>query len=442
MIVAKFGGTSVGNSKRIKNLVGIIQSKLEEKPVVVVSAVSGVTDRLLSLVSASISERKKIIPELQSIHEEIASELGLEKNTFGYIRSRISRVQKLIKKSSLKKEDIDELVSNGEIISSYIVARTFLKNGIQSKQIIATDLIITNDNFGAAEFLPDKTQKKVKKTILPLIKKGIIPIVTGFIGATQTGKTTTLGRGGSDYTASIIGYSLHAREVQIWTDVDGILTTDPRIVKNAKILPEISYREASELATFGARVLHPRTIKPAIEAKIPVRILNSFNPNNPGTLIVEKVKNKKEMTAIAFKRKVTLVNIYSTQMLLQKGFLARIFEVFTQNNISIDLVSVSEVSVSVTLDDTNNLNSAVKALSTFASISVENNLGIVSLIGDKIVGTSSMIKNIFSVLDKKKVLVRMVSLGAIDINMSLVIQSGEVERAVRVLHNNILLKQY
>src|SRR5436190_1053943 len=203
------------------------------------------------------------------------------------------------------------------------------------------------------------TKKNVKKNLLPLLKNGIVPVVTGFIGATKNGHTTTLGRGGSDYTASIIGYALQAEEIQIWTDVDGMYSADPRVVKDARFLSKISYREASEMATFGAKILHPRTIHPAISANIPVKILNTLHPEHPGTLVQKTKQTDADIAVVTCKKQTPLITLYATDMLFRKGFLSRIFDVFTKHHISVDLVSVSEVSVSVTLDNTNNLSEAI-----------------------------------------------------------------------------------
>lgn len=443
MIIAKFGGTSVTGGRQISTIYNIVSREIEKNPVVVVSALSGVTDLLLSLAAAD-STREKEIEKIRKLHlgliREIWKERRAQKRIERYIDGKIDEIKSLLRRKNQNKEFLDELASFGEILSSYIVAAALESKGIKAKQIIAKKLIITNDSFGSAEFLPGPTKKNIQKTLLPLIKAGIVPIVTGFIGSTEKGKTTTLGRGGSDYTASIIGLCLGAEEIQIWTDVDGMFTADPRLVKRAKLIPAVSYREASELATFGARVLHPRTIKPAIKTGIPVRVLNSLNIESEGTLIVEKVDSSAPITAISFKKRITLVNIYSTAMLLSKGFLARIFDIFSRNNISIDLVSVSEVSVSVTLDNEDGLNNVVLELSKLATVTVTRDLGMISLVGERIVDSTHTIKEIFDLLDRKKILVKMVSLGATDINISLVLNQNNVEKALKVLHDGLLIK--
>lgn len=446
MIVAKFGGTSVSSKERILTIAEIVRNTLSRKPVVVVSALSGVTDLLLSISTQSYSKTEEIIQKINVLHQNLIKELFADaskrESMVDYIEKRLNEVGRIAKTRNFNKASMDKLVSYGEMLSSYIITNALEDMGIKATQVIATDIIVTDDNFGSAEFLALPTKRNARKILIPMVKKGIVPVVTGFIGATRSGKTTTLGRGGSDYSASIIGFCLEAEEIQIWTDVDGIFSADPRLVENARLLKTVSYREASELATFGAKVLHPRTIRPAVKNGIPVRILNSFNIKSSGTLIMDKPAESNPIMAISSKNKITLVNIYSTDMLLQKGFLARVFQIFANKNISIDLVSVSEVSVSLTLDNDEHLDNVLAELSKFSSVTTTKNLGIVSLVGEGIVTSSSIIKLIFDILDKEKILVKMVSLGATNINVSLVLQQDQVEHAVKVLHNQLLLKLF
>lgn len=441
MIIAKFGGTSVSSEQGLSTICKIVESRKNEDPIIVVSALSGVTDLLLSLPSIPFYKKILELRNLKNLHKNLISKVFKntleQKEVLEFINLKVNEISKINLKNADKKK-LDKLVSYGEIMSSYIVARALLQKGIQAMQVIATDLIVTNDNFTSADFLMSPTQKKVKKVLIPLISKKIVPVISGFIGATKNGDVTTLGRGGSDYSASIIGFCLGVSEIQIWTDVDGIFSADPRLIKKAKALPVVSFREASELATFGARVLHPRTIRPAIKSGIPVRVLNTFNPSGKGTLIVKRTVNTNKIKAISFKKKITLVNIYSSEMLLQKGFLAKIFSIFAKNNISIDLVSVSEVSVSVTLDNKEGLPQAILELSKFSKVSIVEDLGLVSLIGGGITDSMNNIKNIFNVLDKKRILIKMISLGATNINISIVLQSKQVEMAVKALHSALL----
>ena len=444
MIIAKFGGTSVASAERIRTILGIVQSQLHRRPVIVVSAVSGVTDTLLSLAQVSESQVETAIEGIRQVHERLVNDLFSQEDTrlrvMDYIDEKLREIKSTALKRNLTLEDRDELVSYGETMSSFIIAAFFNSQGIKAKQVIASELIVTDGNFTQAEFLPSETEEKTQRIITPLVEEGIVPVVTGFMGATKEGKITTLGRGGSDYSASILGFALDAEEIQIWTDVDGVYSADPRVVKSARLIPEISYREASEMAAFGAKVLHPRTIRPAIQKNIPIRVLNTFNPDAAGTFITgENVTQG--LKAVSFKRRTTLVNIYSATMLFSKGFLAKIFEVFSRENISIDLVSVSEVSVSVTLDNDQNLLQAIKELEGFTNVSVSHDFGMISLIGEGLMSSQDVLREVSELFHSNKMPIRMVSLGASDINISLVLNAQDIEKAANLVHDQLLLRR-
>lgn len=278
-IVAKFGGTSVATKDAILTVIEIVRQNLNRRPVLVVSAVSGVTDALL----------KRQVGVVYEIHQKLINDLfpngEIRAEVMSYVDQKLRQVEIIAQRRNLTPADMDELVSFGEIISSYIVSQSLRISGIPSEQVIASRLIVTDDNFMQADFLPEETRVRVRNILTPIIERGIVSVVTGFIGATRNGRITTLGRGGSDYSAAIIGYSLEASEIQIWTDVDGVFTADPRIVKNAQLLPVISYEQAFLLAESGSRVLHPKTMGPALKAGIPIRVLNTFNAENSGTLV-------------------------------------------------------------------------------------------------------------------------------------------------------------
>lgn len=442
-IIAKFGGTSVATKDAILTIVEIVRYSLQRRPVLVVSAISGITDALLALSQIPKTQIKSHIGSIRQIHQSLVNSLfsdrEIKSTVMNYVDEQLRKVEEVVRRGNLTPSDMDELVSFGEIISSYIIAQALQANGINAEQVIANRIIVTDDNFMQAEFLSEETERNARSILRPLLQRGTVPIITGFIGSTIEGQTTTLGRGGSDYSASIIGYCLGAKEVQIWTDVDGIYTADPKTILSARLIPEISYREASEMATFGAKVLHPRTIKPAIQKNIPVRILNTFHSDGSGTLIT--ANNATEgLKAVSFTRKTTLINIYSVDMLLARGFLARIFEIFANRNISIDLVSVSEVSVSVTLDNVGQLNEAVKELERFCTVSVNSNFGIISLVGEKINTAQHLIKDVAELFHQYSIPIRMISLGASDTNISLVLDTDQVEEAVRLIHDKILIR--
>ncbi|MEK7106992.1 MAG: aspartate kinase [Patescibacteria group bacterium] len=442
-IVIKFGGTSVATKEAVHAIVAIVKRYRKSRPVVVVSALRGVTEGLLALSKCPKAQLSGRISGLRNIHGKLAADIFSRDidvaEVMEYVDLQLASTEKVARKGRFNPEAMDKLVSAGEIMSSFIIARTLEIHGISSRQIVSTEIIVTDDNFMQAEFQPKETERNARKILAPLIRRNIVPVVTGFLGSTKNGRTTTLGRGGSDYSASIIGRSLDAKEIQIWTDVDGIFTADPRVVKNARIIENISYREASEMAAFGAKVLHPRTIRPAVEKNIPVRVLNTFNLKAPGTLVSPR-RAGTGLKAIAFKKSVALVNVYSDSMLFSRGFLARMFEVFARHQISIDLVSVSEVSVSVTLDNNNgHLDAAVKELGTFSKVGVhKDSFGMISLIGEGIVSTRDIMKDVSARFSEHKIPLRMISMGASDINISLVIPANDVVRAANMVHDEFL----
>lgn len=455
-IVIKFGGTSVATRGAILTIVQIVKRLRREHPVVVVSAARGVTEMLLAIAKSekksakggSASGRKKevssLVAKIREMHGKLINELffgDAKSDVTAYLDSKLGELAGLALAGDGSPSTADELLSFGEIISSYMISAVLRVHGIASEQVIASKMIITDENFGQAEFLPKETERNTQKILAPLIRRGIVPVVTGFLGCSKDGRVTTLGRGGSDYSASIIGRSLGAKEIQIWTDVDGIFTADPRVVKHARIIRDISYREASEMAAFGAKVLHPRTVRPAVEKNISVRVLNTFNLKAPGTLVSPRSTGA-GLKAIAFKKNVVLVNVYSDAMLFSRGFLARMFEIFARHQISIDLVSVSEVSVSVTLDNNGTLNTAVKELETFSKVSVhKDSFGVISLIGEGIVSTRDIMTDVSAQFSRHRIPLRMISMGASDINISLVIPAADVVRAANMVHDTFLNKK-
>lgn len=446
IIIAKFGGTSVSSLDNIKTIEAIILRETKDHAVVVVvSALSKVTDLFFSAALGQKSEIKEKLTQIRKKHEDLIREMWGKKSqqasALSYIDKKLHEALLILEKEDRSKKALDTLVSFGEIMSSFLVSAWFSWKGISSSQVIASDIIETDDNFGSAEIFFAKTKKKAKKILGPLLAKGITPVVTGFIGATRNGEITTFGRGGSDYTASILGFSLSASEVQIWTDVNGIFTADPRFVKRAKPISEISYQEASEMAFLGAKVLHPRTIRPAVKAGIPVRVLNIFNPSYKGTTITYKKGSTGRIIAVSFKKKVVLVTIKAEEMFLAKGFLSKIFYIFSKQNISIDLVSVSEVSVSLTLDHTENLDEVISKIQMFARVAVDNKASVVSVIGEHIGRSPHAIRDIFLILDEKKIRVKMISFSAQNRNISLVIDKARCEEAVQTLHDRLLLRR-
>jgi aspartate kinase len=293
--------------------------------------------------------------------------------------------------------------------------------------------VVTDDSFGRALPLMEETGARVREVVLPILEKGGVPVVSGFIGATRAGVATTLGRGGSDFSASILGALLPAEEIQIWTDVDGMMTVDPRVVPGARVIPEVSAAEAAELAYFGAKVLHPATIKPAVERGIPVFILNTLNPSAPGTRIAAGAGDAEaEPRAIAFKKGITVILISQPRMLMAYGFLARVFEVFDRNRTPVDLIATSEVSVSLTVDDPETIPAVQRDLAALGEVQVLRRMAIISVVGRGFLRRAGIAARVFQAL--REVNVVMISFGASDVNVSLVVAEDEAENAVRRLH--------
>jgi aspartate kinase len=328
----------------------------------------------------------------------------------------------------------DAISSFGERLSSLVIAGALSARGIPVELVDSRRFIITDSRFTSAA--PDmvETEARTRRELLPLLEAGRVPLAQGFIGSTLNNATTTIGRGGSDYSAAIIGAALGADAIEIWTDVDGLLTADPRVVARARRIRVISFAEAAELSYFGAKVLHPSTVLPAVERSIPVHIYNTRNPAGEGTLIVAKPRPSRSLIkSIANKRGVTVVNVTSTRMLLAYGFLRAIFEVFDRYQTSVDVVTTSEVSVSMTLDSTDSLEAIKRELSGIGEVSVERDKAIICIVGDNLKFKSGVAARLFRAIGQASV--NMVSQGASEINLTFVIDESDVDEVVRRLHN-------
>jgi aspartate kinase len=332
---------------------------------------------------------------------------------------------------------LDAIAALGELLNSHIIAAALEEAGLPGTWVDARHAIVTDDEHTRAAPLMRETVAALRASVMPLVEGGRIPVLGGFVGATVEGITTTLGRGGSDYSGAIVGAGLGAREIQIWTDVDGMLTADPRIVPDPRVVPRLSFEEASELAYFGAKVLHPSTILPAVHHDIPVRIVNSRKPGGEGTLIVSQPVRAGDgasggIAALACKRDVTVVDIKSTRMLMAYGFLRRLFEVFERFHTAVDVVTTSEVSVSVTVDDRRHLEAITGALSEFASVSVEPDMALLCAVGDALQGNASIVPRVMRVLEEMPL--RMVSQAASRRNITVVLRQADLPRAMQRLH--------
>jgi aspartate kinase len=318
------------------------------------------------------------------------------------------------------------------------VAGALQAAGIDSVWVDARKVIVTDDHYTAATPLTAETGEALKREVAPHLLSGLVPVIGGYVGATRDGVATTLGRGGSDYSAAIIGAGLGVSEIQIWTDVDGMLTADPRIVPEPRVVPQLSFAEASELAYFGAKVLHPSTILPAVGKNIPVRILNSRRPENPGTRITADSRPEPGcLTAIACKRDVTVIDITSTRMLMAHGFLRRLFEVFERFKTAVDVVTTSEVSVSVTVDDTRRLEAILDNLHNFAEASCEREMAIICAVGENLRGDPTLFGRAVTSLDR--IPLRLVSQAASRRNITFVLRNADVPHAMMRLHETFFL---
>src|SRR5437868_6964475 len=383
MIVMKFGGTSVEDAKAIDRVASIVQGRQAQQPVVVVSAMAKVTDTLLTMAKAAGNgERKTALKLCRSLQErhynaasellgtarftEFHSELGSDFETLDELLRGISAVGEITPRTT------DNVAAFGEMLSSKIVAAAFEARGLNGMHVDSRDVLVTDSAYMQAVPQYEETNLRLKDKVEPLLSAGQVPVMGGFIGSNRSGITTTIGRGGSDFSAAIFGAGLGAERIEIWTDVDGILTTDPRVSPAARHIKDISFDEAAELAYFGAKVLHPATVLPAIQKNIPVYILNSCNPSCEGTRITAQAPVcRSTFKAIAAKKRITIVDIVATRMLMAHGFMRAIFEVFDRHRCAVDVVSTSEVSVSVTVDSNEAIPAIAADLGQLADVNYE-----------------------------------------------------------------------
>ena len=445
-LVMKFGGTSVADAAAITRVVRIVgdRAALGTPIVVVVSAMSGVTDQLLSMCDAALRGDRHAVDEqlagLKARHLAVLIDLFGAPDSESTDGTEITQVcdelhsvlHSVAVLRELSPRCSDRIVSAGELMSSRIVASALSREGLPATWIDPRNVIATDDGH-PAQPLVEQTRVLASRELRPVLDSGEIALVGGFVGATQQGITTTLGRGGSDLSASVIGAVLRAGEIQIWTDVDGMLTADPRVVDNAEVVPRLSFEEASELAYFGAKVLHPSTILPAVRDGIPVRIINTARPSAPGSLITRQaIQSERPLTALACKRNISVVDVTSTRMLHAHGFLRRVFEVFETHATSVDVVTTSEVSVSMTLDDDRRLERIHDDLRAFADVQVERGMAILSAVGDNLRRDPAVAVRLVAALAGLQL--RMVSQAASRRNVTVVLADRDVPEAMSRLH--------
>jgi aspartate kinase len=459
MIVMKFGGTSVADRSAILRLVSIVRAARQAAiqpestdwrgPVVVVSALGGATDRLLGIAAEAgagdIEGARTNVEALRARHHDVAGMIGEASEREQVTRvidrefdelARVAGALGVLREVTPRW--LDAIAATGEIVSSRIVAAALVGEGLAASWVDARRAVVTSGDHMAAAPLWPETTAALQREVDPLLAARRIPVMGGFVGAARDGITTTLGRGGSDYSAAIVGACLGAEEIQIWTDVDGMLTADPRLVPGVRVVPHLSFAEASELAYFGAKVLHPATIQPAVSKNIPVRILNSQRPQDSlGTLITrDRPPGGGPLTAVASKTGVTVVDITSTRMLMAHGFLRRIFEVFEQHRTSVDVVTTSEVSVSVTIDDARRVPEIVAALADVADATREDHMAIICAVGDGLQTDPTFVGRLLAAVGP--VPIRMVSQAAARRNITLVIREADLEPTLARVHATLL----
>ena len=443
MIVLKFGGTSLEDAPALERACAIVAAARERCPVVVVSAIGDTTDRLIeALERAAAGEEARSLAGLTRLHRdtqrlvrEFFGDAGLavemEIAPFFEELARMARAIAVLR--SVPPAGRDHFLAHGEMTAARLVSRALAARSLPAIGVDSREIVVTDDRFGRAQPDLDETGRRVRDRVSAVCSRGEIPVAAGYIGSSPAGATTTLGRGGSDYTAALIGASLDADAVEIWTDVDGMMTADPRVVAEARPIETISFEEASELAYFGARVLHPLTLAPAIEKGIPIRVKNSRRPEFPGTEIRGAVDSGAVgVRSIAFKRGIATVDVVTSRMLMAAGFLRTLFEVFARWETPVDMVTTSEISVSVTVDDLGRLPEIRRDLERLAAVEVGRDRAIVCLVGSDIKFTPGIAARIFHTIGDVNVL--MISQGASRRNVSFVVEERDVEQVVRRLH--------
>jgi aspartate kinase len=447
LLVMKFGGTSVEDAAAIGRTADIVAGRVAngKSPVVVVSAMSKVTDQLLRAAAAAAQGDRAgalaLSSRLRARHCDTARDLVKEKAecaalvctidekfaTLDEVLRGLAAIRELTPRVS------DLIVSYGERLSSRIVAAAFRARGIDAAHVDAREIIVTDSGFQKATPLDDIIEQRAQEKLMPLLTEGKVPVMGGFIASNEAGLTTTLGRGGSDYTGALVGGALESETIEIWTDVDGIMTADPRVCSDALRVKVISFEEAAELAYFGAKVLHPATILPAVKKNIPVVVLNSRNAACEGTRIISVAPHcKSPFKSIAVKRKLTIIDIVASRMLMSHGYLSKVFAIFDRHKCPIDMVSTSEVSISVTVDSNASLPEIDAELKMLADVTYEGKKALVCMVGEDIRGQNGIAAQVFNAI--RHINMRMISQGASEINMSFMIEEDDADEAVRSLH--------
>lgn len=440
--VAKFGGTSVANFDAMTSCANIVTADANTR-VVVLSASAGVTNFLVELANGCEKARRdEVVAAVRTIQYNIIEKLQDETAIRAEIDELLNRIAALAESASLATSAAltDELISHGEMMSTKIFTQLLVERGYPAVWVNVRDVVATNNHYGKAAPNDEKTQQQADKVLKPLLAAGKVAVTQGFIGRDDEGKTTTLGRGGSDYSAALLAEVLQANDVLIWTDVPGIYTTDPRVVSNAKRIDTMAFNEAAEMATFGAKVLHPATLLPAVRSNIPVYVGSSKAPEQGGTWVTRDPQPRPTFRAIALRRNQTLLTLSSLSMLHAQGFLANVFAILAKHKISVDVITTSEVSVALTLDKTGSASSGADMLSKelldelndYCHVQVENDLALVAIIGNNLHTQAGVAKSLFHTIENYNI--RLISYGASTNNVCTLIRNDEADDVVRALH--------
>jgi aspartate kinase len=444
VIVAKFGGTSVGDAAAIRRTAAIVRGRVDRAPVVVVSALAGTTNALLDAATqasgVNLVGAITTVEQLRTRHLAVVAELLGSGNDADELAGTVSMLfdelahllEALSVLGHVTPRSLDAIASYGEQLSAPIVEAALRRSGVAATLVDARKVLITDARFGRAEPQLEQIAAAARELVRPLVGQGRVPVLGGYIGATADGITTTLGRGGSDYSASLLGAALEADAIEIWTDVDGMLTADPRVVRGARLIEHIRFDEASELASFGAKVLHPNTIAPAVTRGIPVYVFNSMQPAGAGTRITADAP-RLAVRAIAGKGNTAIIKVRSPRMLGTPGALQQIFEVFARRHLSVDVVTTSEVSVSLTVDDGRQLDEVLADLRAFGDVGVERERGIIAVVGAALAtDPRAMARAIAAAGDVR---LHMLSLDSSGINLTMVIDADQVHPVMQRLHD-------
>lgn len=442
MLVMKFGGSSVADRKQIERVLGIVRGRVARKPIVVSSAHKGITNALIEAGRTAARGEPETGAQVIARQRTIARDLGVPDEVlapfFGELKDLLRGIR-LVREMSPR--SLDYIASFGERMAVRVIADFFSRNGLEARALDVWDLgFVTDSAFGQARPLHGY-EERMAAAFEEKVPAGVVPIVTGFVGKNEAGEITTVGRNGSDLTATLVAAAVGAAEVEIWSDTDGVMSADPAVVKSAKNIPTMSFDEAAELAYFGSRMLHPETLIPAMKRNIPVRVLNTNRPDHPGT-VIERSPGARDaaITSIAYKENQSILTVSSPRMFAQSGFLGRIFETTARHGIVVDMVATSEISVSLTAVEPEPLERAAEELRAVGECRLDKGKTILAIVGHNLPRRAGAGASILGALAEAGVNVEMISYAAGSINFSMVIDDADVERAVRTLHTTVFEK--